>query len=84
MKKEYILIYFNEDGGVNISQESRQEIEDHLKEVLECSGNALDYYVTSLDKEVDSMYRKEDQRYMIIKGELVIPKIVQTVTKLEI
>lgn len=80
--KEYTLIYFNEEGGCNITFETKKEINMLLKEINE-EENGINSIITDLET-IDSMYVDENKKYMIIKGLPVIPKVIEKIIKVEI
>ena len=84
MKKEFTVIYFAEDGGCIVSFETLEEVNKLLDELIKDEDiNPLDIIVSDL-QSFDSMYKTEDQRYMIIKGLPIVPRIVSKIQKLEI
>ena len=84
MNKEFTFIYFNEDGGCVIEFMTLQEVNKWLDDIIKDEdGNPLDSIVVKLEK-FDSMYKSEIQRYMIIKGLPIIPRVITKIQKLEI
>ena len=82
--KEYTLIYFNEDGGCNISFLSSSEMMSFLDDLIQdYDTELLTLFFNDSNKNYDSMYVGES-KYMIIKGLPVLPEIVTTVTKLKL
>ena len=84
MKKEFTFLYFNQDGGCNIEFMTLEEVNKWLDDIIKDEeGNPLDSIVSKLEK-FDSMYKSENQRYMIIKGLPIVPRTVIKIQKLEI
>jgi hypothetical protein len=76
--KKYFVIYFGEDG-ISISSHTKKEVEEMVNDETQESefvdGTAKEY---SMD-ETYPIYK-----IMIIKGEVVLPKPIEVITKFEI
>ena len=78
MKKEYFIVYFGEDG-ITIDVRSKEQVQKML------DSDPDGEYVSKLEER----YEADGGPYpiyktMIIKGDLVVPKPVEIVKKLEI
>lgn len=78
--KEYFIIFFGEDG-VSIRPATKKEVESLIEEIA-MTGMQDTFVTKSHYIDIDSNYPL--YHHMIIKGELVVPKPVQVVTKYEI
>lgn len=78
MNKEYIVLYCNDDGETEVNYYSRCELESWLNEYRTESTVFLDNSEKMIPWSVDGTY------YMIIKGQVIIPKAKQVITKYEI
>lgn len=73
--KEYIVVYFSEDG-VDLRYKSRTELYEFLEEAVELECE----FLSEIPK--DSNY--VDNKYLIIKGNLVVPRARAVATEYEI
>lgn len=85
MKEEYFLIYFGEDG-ISISKTDKQGVDKLLKEVIE---DGIEHITEKFDAGKEDMYYMDGGSYpiyktLIIKGSAILPKSIDTITKLEI
>ena len=72
--KEYIVLYCNDDGETSIEYYTKQELESWLDEYGE-GATFLDSSESQLTWSVEGSY------YMIIKGQVIVPKPKQIITK---
>lgn len=79
MKQEYFVVYFGEDG-ISISRSTKEQVQNRLNSdpngKYVTNNNIKDFYA---DGGVYPLYET-----MIIKGELVVPRKIEVITKLEI
>lgn len=79
--KEYFLIYFGEDG-ISIKSSSKKDIEELINSLGENPNDETDHFV----KDTGSKFYMDGgnyplYKYLIIKGEVIIPKPVEIVKK---
>lgn len=76
--KKYTVIYFNEDGGCNISCKTKEDINKLLEEI------PFESFINYAHNYSDSMNGDYVYKYMIIEGIPILPTIVEKITKLKI
>ena len=85
--KEFTVIYFNDDG-CSIYTYTLKELNEFLKDIIDVNtseGGILSAFISDVDKSgIDTAFIDENQKYMIIKGLPIKPKIVESVLKLSI
>lgn len=85
--KEFTVIYFNDDG-CGIYTYTLKELNKFLKDIIDVNtseGGILSAFISDVDKSgIDTAFIDENQKYMIIKGLPIKPKIVESVLKLSI
>lgn len=80
MKKEYFIIHFGEDG-ITISHVTREAVEKLVKQLTEDSNKDSPFVDNSAGLDFSMGDNYPIYKYMILKGELVIPHAVETVVK---
>ena len=81
---EYFIIYFGEDG-IQITPATQEQVNERLKDAI---GETTDEYpfVKELPENGywDMNYDYPMYKTLIIKGRMVIPKVVATITEYKI
>jgi hypothetical protein len=83
MKKEYFLIHFGEDG-ITIEPKTKAEINRFLEDMAADGPGGEENFMDGSYDRYEMRGEYPIYKYLIIKGEAVIPQIVKTVTELKL
>jgi hypothetical protein len=80
----YFAISVNADGEVSVAKQTKEEIENELNELI-TDGCDLPKFLSEIEENDPNYWMGDgDNAWLVIEGEIVVPKPTKVVEKIEI